>query len=180
MTGKILVLLIAAIGIVAAISVWYLQVYYYYENVDEGRNSVQIVRPDSEAPALLRAEEYHAIDANSSPIRYRACFEIAQPNVPGGALDRAREDFTPYPGAEPLNAPFWFDCFDAAGIGAMLEEGRAAAFLGTKNFAYGVDRIVAITDDGRGYVWHQPNNCGELAYDGSPVGEECPPREDVN
>ena len=44
-----------------------------------------------------------------------------------------------------------------------------------KNVHYGVDRIVAITDDGRGFVWHELNDCGEKAYDGTVVGEECPP-----
>ena len=42
-----------------------------------------------------------------------------------------------------------------------------------------VDRVVAITEDGRGYVWHELNDCGAKAYDGSPTGEACPPREDV-
>ena len=81
--------------------------------------------------------------------------------------------------AEPRNAPGWFDCFDAEAIGAELEAGTALTFLSQKNFAYGVDRVVAITEDGRGYVWHELNDCGAKAYDGSPTGEACPPREDV-
>ena len=48
--------------------------------------------------------------------------------------------------------------------------------MGVKNIHFGVDRIVAITEDGKGYVWHALNNCGEKAYDGTVVGEECPPR----
>ncbi|HBR38682.1 MAG TPA: histidine kinase, partial [Sulfitobacter pontiacus] len=38
------------------------------------------------------------------------------------------------------------------------------------------DRIVAITSDGRGYVWHELNDCGDKAYDGTVVGEACPER----
>ena len=78
--------------------------------------------------------------------------------------------------AVPRNAPFWFDCFDAAAIGAELKAGQAAAYVSQKNVHYGVDRIVAITADGRGYAWHDLNDCGEKAYDGTVVGEECPPR----
>ena len=78
--------------------------------------------------------------------------------------------------ATPRNAPGWFDCFDAEGIAAQLEAGTALAFLGGKNVHFGVDRIVAITEDGRGYVWHDLNDCGEKAYDGTIVGEECPER----
>jgi hypothetical protein len=40
--------------------------------------------------------------------------------------------------------------------------------------SYGIDRIVAITEDGRGYVWHQINDCGEVVFDGEPAPENCP------
>jgi hypothetical protein len=39
-----------------------------------------------------------------------------------------------------------------------------------------VDRIVAVTDHGQGFAWHELNACGEKAYDGTVVGETCPPR----
>ena len=78
--------------------------------------------------------------------------------------------------ATPRNAPGWFDCFDAETLGDDLQSGKALPFMGQKNIAYGVDRIVAITEDGRGYVWHELNDCGKKAYDGTVVGEACPPR----
>ena len=56
-----------------------------------------------------------------------------------------------------------------------MEAGTALTFLSQKNIHYGVDRVVAITSDGRGYAWHELNDCGEKAYDGTVVGEECPP-----
>ena len=80
----------------------------------------------------------------------------------------------------PRNAPAWFDCFDAEAIAEELKAGSALTFLGQKNIHYGVDRIVAITEDGRGYIWHELNDCGQKAYDGTVVGEECPPREEFN
>ena len=38
---------------------------------------------------------------------------------------------------------------------------------GPKNFEYGIDRYVVIYPDGRGYAWHELNDCGEKLYDGS-------------
>jgi hypothetical protein len=78
----------------------------------------------------------------------------------------------------PRNAPDWFDCFDAAAIASELNAGTALAFIGEKNVNFGVDRIVAVSEDGRGYIWHELNDCGEKAYDGTIIGEECPQRED--
>jgi hypothetical protein len=84
------------------------------------------------------------------------------------------ETYQPYEGAEPLVAPGWFDCFDADEIGAALSEGTAMAFMGTENQSYGIDRIVAILPDGRGFAWHQINHCGEVVFDGRPAPEDCP------
>jgi hypothetical protein len=75
----------------------------------------------------------------------------------------------------PLVAPGWFDCFDAAAIGADLAAGRAAAVLGEANVTYGIDRVLALYPDGRGYAWHQINACGEVVFDGDPPPPGCPP-----
>lgn len=165
MSGKLLVGLIAAVAVATALGVYYLQVFYYYDRVV--LDGLTLTTPEGET--AIDATDIRAIDANSSPIRFRACFDV--PPMPD-------TDAIPYDGAVPLTAPFWFDCYDAEAIGAALANGTARAYLGTKNIAYGVDRVVAITDDGRGVVWHQLNNCGELAYDGTQIGEDCPPRED--
>jgi hypothetical protein len=90
------------------------------------------------------------------------------------------ETYVAFERPEPRNAPGWFDCFDAGAIAAALQDGTARAYLGGKNVAYGVDRIVAITEDGRGYVWHDLNECGDKAYDGTVIGEACPPRPETN
>ncbi len=165
MSGKVLAILLGLVAVLGAAGMWYLQVFYYYERVTPGGFVVQTqagARP-------VEAANVRAIDATSSPIRFRACFDTP--------LSTDLEALS-YVDAVPLNAPFWFDCFDAEEIGDRLADGSARAFLGRKNVAYGVDRIVAITDDGRGFVWHQLNNCGEVAYDGTQIGEDCPPRED--
>ena len=165
MTGKIIAIVLATLAVVAAVGLYYLQVFYFYERVSPRGFALQAEA--GEIPA--QATDIEAIDANSSPIRFRACFDT--PLTPD-------LDAIPYDGAVPLNAPFWFDCFDAEAIGASLENGQAQAFLAQKNVHYGVDRIVAILPGGRGYVWHQLNNCGETAYDGTQIGEDCPPLED--
>ena len=121
-------------------------------------------------PLPIRYSGFEAIDAESSPIRYRACF----------ATDLKPEElaqlFVLSDQKEPRNAPGWFDCFDAEAIGQALAVGRAESFLSVKNISFGVDRIVTVTNDGYGYVWHELNDCGQKAYDGTVVGEECPAR----
>ena len=77
--------------------------------------------------------------------------------------------------ATPRTAPGWFDCFDAEAIGDAIESGEARAYLGTKDVRYGIDRIVAILPDGRGFAWHDINACGEVVFDGDPAPEGCPP-----
>ena len=86
------------------------------------------------------------------------------------------ETFLPHERAEPKVAPKWFDCFDADEIGAALRNGSALAFMGTENIEYGIDRIVAVMTDGRGFAWHQINRCGEIAFDGDPLPPSCPPK----
>ena len=88
--------------------------------------------------------------------------------------------YQPYEGAEPLEAPGWFDCFDADEIGAALEAGEAMAYLSVANITYGIDRIAAVFPDGRGYVWHQINHCGEVVFDGRPAPEGCPTPPETN
>lgn len=170
MTGKLLALLLLGSAVLAGAGMYYLQVYGFYYSVDPqpGRD-VQLVAVTSENAEPIAYSGFQAIDADSSPIRYRACFET----------ELTQEDLAAFKlvdNAEPLTAPGWFDCYDAVAIADALKSGQAQAFMGQKNIHYGVDRIVAVTQDGKGYVWHALNNCGEKAYDGTVVGEECPPR----
>lgn len=171
MSGKFFVILLVLAGAVAGVSLYYLQVYGYYRDVVASPGAdVVLLDAASGEPVAIAYADFQAIDSDSSPIRYRACFTTSL------ALDVLTAKYMPADKAVPRNAPFWFDCFDAAAIGADLSSGRAVAFISRKNVHYGVDRIAAITADGRGYVWHDLNDCGEKAYDGTVVGEECPPR----
>ena len=167
--GKVIGIGILMIAVLAGAAMYYLQVYHFYEPVEaNGTTDVQLTNLVTGEPEPVLYEAFKAIDADSSPIRYRACFrtEMSQAML--------TETYEMYEAAEPLTAPKWFDCFDADAIGAQLEQGTALAFLGEKNIQYGIDRIVVITEDGRGYAWQQINSCGEVMFDGEPVPEGCP------
>ena len=115
-----------------------------------------------------------AIDAGSSPLRYRACAQVVD-----GLPEAQADALMPAEGAAPTVAPGWFDCFDAAAIGADLASGAARAVIGTRDVLYGIDRLVALYPDGRAFAWHQINACGEVVFDGRPAPEGCaPPPED--
>lgn len=157
------------IAAVAGAALYYLQVYAYYEEVTAQVEDVQLVSVVSGKAEPVAFDNFKGIDADSSPLRYRACYDII------GSLAMLTETYVVLDSAEPLNAPGWFDCFDAAQIGADLEDGIALPFLGEENVVYGVDRIVAVYPDGRAYAWHQINRCGEVVFDGMPAPEDCPP-----
>ncbi len=174
--GKFLALFTLAAAVVVGGAVYYLQVYAFYEPVTlaqepSGPGETRILMSPRKGG---RAEpvpvgSFRGIDAASSPLRFRACFEILLPP------EELRETYLPYEDPVPLVAPGWFDCFDARAIGAALEEGRAQAFLGEANIRYGIDRVIAVDEAGRAYAWHQINSCGERVFNGEPAPEGCPP-----
>lgn len=172
MNGKIVGSVIVLAGLAAGAALYYLQVYGFYTSIpDRAGPDVQLVSLVSDEPEPILYEEFRAIDADSSPIRYRACFRTDM------SFALLSETYVGMDEQTPRNAPGWFDCFDAEAIARELDAGTALTFLGQKNIHYGVDRIVAITEDGRGYIWHELNECGTKAYDGTIVGEECPALE---
>ncbi|WP_186827010.1 DUF6446 family protein [Shimia ponticola] len=169
MSGKIVGILILIAAIAMGGGAYYATVYGYYDDVEAG--SVELTSLVSGEPEEIIFEGFEGIDANSSPIRYRACFTTPMSTA------MLTETYETFEEAEPLNAPGWFDCFDAPAIAEALADGSATAFTGQRNIQYGIDRVVAIFDDGRGYAWQQINDCGDKLYDGSPKGDECPERE---
>lgn len=173
MNGKILASLIVVSALVFGAVVYYSQVYgYYYRVTPTPGQDVQLVVAATETPEPIAYADFQAIDADSSPIRYRSCFTT------GLSADDLAATYVELDGGEPRVAPGWFDCFDAEMIGKGIEAGEIRVFLARKNIAYGVDRVTAIAPDGRGWSWEQLNDCGHKAYDGTPVGEACPPRPD--
>ena len=169
--GRLVVIALLLAAALAGGALYYLQVYGYYEEVVPSPGRDVLLTPQSGAePQPIRYTGFRGIDAESSPIRYRACFRTDETPADLGV------EYIVVNAAEPRNAPRWFDCFDAEDIASGISAGKVQVFLGQKNVAYGVDRLVAITEDGRGFIWHDLNNCGKKAYDGSVIGEECPDR----
>ncbi|WP_137702986.1 DUF6446 family protein [Marimonas lutisalis] len=175
MSGKIVAGFIVVISLIAGAAIYYLQVYAYYDEVvATGTDDVMLTSLTSGRPEPILYDDFKAINADSSPIRYRACFTTAQ------SIPMLTETYEPYEAAEPLVAPGWFDCFDAVEIGEALERGEALAFLGQHNIEYGIDRVIAVLPDGRGFAWHQINHCGEEVFDGKPAPADCPPKPEGN
>ncbi len=176
MTGKILAGAIVLSALIAGIAIYYLQVYAFYDEVPAGTPAAQLRLTSlvSGTPEEVLFEGYEGIDSESSPIRYRACFTTPM------SQSMLSETYVIHDKAVPLVAPGWFDCFDATALGDALEQGDAIAFLGEKNIEYGIDRVVAIMSDGRGYAWNQLNHCGDAVFNGKPAPEGCPPLPENN
>lgn len=173
--GRILASFLVLSAILAGAGMYYLQVYAFYEEVPVSNvEDVQLTALSSQKPEPILYENFQGIDADSSPLRYRACFETTMSEA------LLTETYVLYDDPVPNNAPGWFDCFDAQAIGAALEAGEATAYLGIFNVIYGFDRVVAIDVAGKGYVWHQLNRCGRAAFDGDPLPEGCPPPPEVS
>lgn len=150
MNGKIIGGFLVLSGLLAGIVLYWTQVYAFYEPVAfQPGNEIRLTPILGQVPEVIVANDVTGIDANSSPLRFRACFTTP--------LSQAMltETYVVYDRAEPLVAPGWFDCFDAVKIGRALETGEAIAFLSETAIHPDVDRVVAVFPDGRAYAWHQ-------------------------
>lgn len=169
MTGRLLILLMLVSALAVGGGIWYAQVYAFYSEPSlEEAGGVVLTDAATGEVREIPVEFFQAIDSDSSPIRFRACFDLGE-RVDD--LDWA----APYEGAQPLVAPGWFDCFDAGSLDAALTDGGATPYLGVKDIQYGIDRIVAVAPDGKGWMWHQINRCGAAVFDGNPAPDGCPP-----
>jgi len=153
--GKLIGIFIVLTALVAGVSIYYLQVYAFYETLPPEEVEIRLTGLVTGAPEPILIDDVQAIDSDSSPLRFRACFTTRS------SLAALTEEFHIYDTAEPLNAPDWFDCFDARVVGEALLAGTALAFLGQENIHPGVDRVVAVFEDGRAYAWHQLNETFE-------------------
>jgi len=139
MSGKLIGVGLAIIALVFGVTLWWFQTQAFYERID-GLTSV-----DFQGRAMP-VSDYRGIDATSSPLKLRACF---------------RQQWTlnvePVEKPTPLVAPDWFDCFDAAAIGADLEGARARAYYAGQDTPEGFDRIIALYPGGRAFMWRQLN-----------------------
>ncbi|MEM9249251.1 MAG: DUF6446 family protein [Pseudomonadota bacterium] len=166
--GKVVGTTIVGIALLAGLKLFYLEHFYWYDITYEGTGTLPFTTVEGAQEDVTVVALQHAEGA-SSPLKYRACFEL-----PPESMARLAE-FAPAPNPAPTVAPRPFTCFDAEAIAEALERGSATAVLGTTNTPYGIDRVVAVTDAGDAYAWHQINRCGERVFDGDPPPEGCPP-----
>ena len=147
-SGRWLVLGILGITAVFAGAQWWFQTRAYYAPIESADLFVTTLTGEV---LTLTPTDFEGIDAETSPLRFRVCFTLDAEGL-AAAVQGA-----PYDDPTPLNAPGWFDCFDADAIGEALEAGEARPVLAEREARAGVDRVFAVFPDGRAYGWHQLN-----------------------
>ena len=151
MNGKIVAGFIVIVAAIAGVAMYWLQEYAFYTEVAFTPGAEIMLTPLQGPPEPMAVADVRGIDADSSPLRFRACFDTPM------QLDMLTESYQIYDKASPLNGPTWFGCFDAAAIGDALEKGEAVAFLSQANVVPDIDQVVAVYPDGRAYAWRQLN-----------------------
>ena len=155
MNGKYVGGFIVLTAVFGGAAIYWLQEYAYYREVAfQPGQGISLTLVGGGVEPML-ASEVTGIDADSSPLRFRACFDTPT------SLATLTETYQIYPNPVPTIAPTWFTCFDAETIGAALEAGEALAFLSQAAIAPGIDRVVAVFPDGRAYAWHQLSPAAE-------------------
>lgn len=97
----------------------------------------------------IEADDLTVRSANAEPDSLWACFRVIN------SIPMLTESYEIAEGAVPAAPTIDMPCFDADAIAADLASGAAFAFVGARDIAPGLDRIVAIYDDGRAFAWHQ-------------------------
>lgn len=168
MNGKVLGVGLLGFTAIFAAVLWYFQTYAFYEIETAEGDTIRLVSVVSGEPSPIPVSEMTTLDADTSPLKYRACFRVTN------SIAMLTESFVIVDDAKPLQPPSWFECFNAKALTEDLASGEAVAFLSEANREYGIDRIVAVHQDGRGFAWHQINACGTAAFDGKDLPAGCP------
>jgi len=163
MRGKLFVGILLAFCVVFGAGLYWFQNYAYY-GTTEGLTEVEVYGD------FFPVSDYQGIDAETSPLKMRACFTVDWDYAP--SLEYREM-------ATPLTAPGWFDCFDAEQITDDIRLGIATVYLAEPNDPYGFDRFIAHYEDGDAFMWRQINGCGEAAFKGDPLPPECPPEPET-
>ena len=151
MSGRIVGIFFILAMLIAGGGLYYTQVYAFYDDPKSTEAAVLSLKAAGlDEQRDLPVTDMISVDKDSSPLGYRACFTVKN------SLAMLTETYELIE-AVPLEAPNWFHCFDADEIGLAIEEGRALTFLGQHEIKDGVDRVIAVLDDGRGFAWHQLN-----------------------
>jgi uncharacterized protein DUF6446 len=162
MKGSTIMMGMLGLAVITGAGMWYSIEVAYYQPV----TGVTEVVVDGTA---LPVSNFEGIDADTSPIKMRACFTVDWDYV-------ASNEYKDI--ATPLRAPRSFSCFDGKKLTDDLLDGTATAVLAESNIIYGFDRFIARYPDGRAYMWRQINECGQALFDGDPLPRSCPMPDD--
>lgn len=100
---------ILAVGLIAGALLYYLQVYAYYRPVAAPlQDDITLVSLTTGLPEPIPFDDFTGIDADSSPIRYRACFTTPMSQA------TLTEVYQTYPGATPWSRPAGFPALTPA------------------------------------------------------------------
>lgn len=157
MNGKLMVGGIVAVALAMGAGLWYSQTYAYYEQQD----GLKEVYAYGDA---FPVSNYRGIDAQTSPLKLRACFTVDWDYFPSDEFKAV---------AEPLTAPSWFDCFDAETLSRDIQAGNATVILAERNEPFGFSRYIAQYPDGSAFMWRQINECGKAQFDGEDLPAGC-------
>lgn len=159
MNGKALAIGLVGIAAIAGAGLWYSIERLYYGTVRD----VSEVRVKGE---YLPVSGYNGINAATSPLKMRACFDVDWDYI-------ASDEFATM--ATPLQAPRFFNCFNAEEMTRDLQSGKATAILADQNRPYyGFDKFIVQYPNGRVYMWRQMNECGKAWYGGDDMPADCP------
>jgi hypothetical protein len=169
------IVLILGTAIIGGAVMFYQLLYAgYAELTGDQIGEIQLINVSTNESEAILLENVKAIDTVKDGVRlsgaisFRACFDTPSSQA------TLSETYVIMDDPIPLNAPSWFECFNAQEVGAALEDGTAIAFMSEENISYGVDRVVAFLPDGRGFVWHQLNPCGVAVFAGDNTPDGCP------
>jgi len=171
MKGKAAVLAILGAAAAAGAGLYYLEQFHWYDVTEPGDVTLPLATPGG-GTTQLAVSGLSVAEGASSPLKYRACFRSGE--TPATLEGRAVR----HPDPVPTTAPRNFPCFSADAIAAALARAEAGAFRSGAETPYGIDRVVAIGQDGTGFAWHQINPCGAAVFDGDPPPPGCPPPPD--
>ncbi|WP_102222699.1 DUF6446 family protein [Acidimangrovimonas sediminis] len=179
--GTLVVLGLMVFCAVAGTGLYYTLQYAARVGIDKATPAAKVFLTSAATgkPQEVTVRDFDGITSKATPVGYKACFRLDT------AMPMLTQNFRTYADPKPTTAPRHFTCFNPARIDAALKAHTAIAFLGQPatpaDAAYGVDRVVAVTNDGQAYAWSQLNRCGVAAYNARPVPEGCPPvPEDLN
>jgi hypothetical protein len=151
MKGSILMGGLLGFTAIFAGALWYFQNYAYYSVDRPDDFTIALTLVADGAPERILARDFTVMLSDTSPLKFRACFTVEN------SIPMMTETYVVYDKPTPLQAPGWFDCYDHVALTEDLQSGQAVAFLAEKDITNGVDRVVAVYDDGRAYSWHQLN-----------------------